>query len=255
MPRSNISIADGVLAAITDEEEAELARGIRAARISYEGSQNDDWLCCILQHGISPRGLGERQQEVTAGDLLDTCVDLASLMQAPDWRRALGVFGRHRDRVALVFLAEAAGEIPPDPPVSQHPEIDEFDVGAAVFAALTDAELAGLAEGIRCARLSYHDENDQGDDWLCIMMQHYTEPQGLMVRKRRVTRADLLLTCVDLAELRLTAGLRWGRITNVFQEHSGRVERLYTAAGQGMIPARPALVREARRLADKSRMF
>jgi|GEM_PF-3265179 len=83
------------------------------------------------------------------------------------------------------------------------------------------------------------------------MMQHYTEPQGLEKRKRRVTRADLLMTCVDLARLRLTAGFDWGRILRAFDQHERRVDYLFKVAAQGMIPAKPALVREARRLAAR----
>lgn len=128
---------------------------------------------------------------------------------------------------------------------------DDFEIGAAVFAALTDAELAELAHGIREARISYEDENDQGDDWLCVMMQNDVAPQGLTQRIRRVTRADLLLTCVDLAGLRESRD--WGRILNIFQDdnHYRRVEYLFVAAAESMIPARPALVREARRLEAK----
>lgn len=131
--------------------------------------------------------------------------------------------------------------------MSQHP--DHIEIGAAVYAALTDDELATLADKIRNARLSYHDEQDQGDDWLCIMMQHDTEPQGLHERRRRVTRADLILTCVDMARLMPTAGMDWRRICSAFRHHSARVQYLFTAASQSMIPARPAMVREARRLA------
>ncbi len=192
--------------------------------------QDDDWLCCLLQHGLAPQGLCVRQREVTIDDLRATCVDLASLMHEPDWNRALEVFGRYRDRVAKVFAAAEDGIVPPDPPVSQH-RSRRFEVGAAVFAALTDAELAGLADTIRNARQSYHDE-DEGHDWFCIMMQHTRRPRGLTERKHRVTRADLILTCVDLAELRLKAGFDWGRILSAFQEHSQRVEYLFNAAGR-----------------------
>lgn len=249
MPRNKISIGYSVSGWLTDDERAELARGIRAARASYDAQQDDDWLCCILQHGVAPSGLGKREEEVTDEDLTDTCVDLAGLMHEPDWNRALGVFGPYRERVAAVFAAAESGGIPPNPPVHQHPDLDRFDVGAAVFTALTDAERDELADTIRNARLSYLDEKDQGDDWLCIMMQHDTEPQGMGKRKRLVTRADLLMTCVDLAQLRLTAGFDWRRILRAFDQHERRVDYLFKAAAQGMIPARPALVLEARRLA------
>lgn|GEM_PF-3023852 len=61
MPYDQISTGHSASQWLTDDERAELARGIRAARISYEGRQDDDWLCCILQHGVSPRGLGKRK--------------------------------------------------------------------------------------------------------------------------------------------------------------------------------------------------
>jgi len=79
-------------------------------------------------------------------------------MQQPDWSRVLGVFGPYRERVAGVFAAAAGDGLPPDPPVHQHPDLDRYDVGAAVFAALTDAERDELADTIRNARLSYLDE-------------------------------------------------------------------------------------------------
>lgn len=134
-------------------------------------------------------------------------------------------------------------------PDTAHPSYVE--IGAAVFAALTDAELADLADGIRNARISFEDEEDQADGWLCLMMQNEVAPQGLTKRIRRVTRADLLLTCVDLAQLQGTRDWQW--ILGVWQvtEHRRRAEYLFTAAAQSMIPARPALVREAARLKAK----
>lgn len=121
--------------------------------------------------------------------------------------------------------------------------LTHVEIGAAVYAALTEAELAELTDGIRTARLSYEDEDDQGDDWLCIMMQQDVAPRGLTQRVRRVTKADLMLTCIDLAELMETSGRDWGRILNVFGDHSTRVEFLFTAASAGMIAARPAVLR------------
>lgn len=129
---------------------------------------------------------------------------------------------------------------------------DYIEIAAAVYAALSDDEIAELSEGIRIARLAYEDdginEDLQGDDWYCIMMQHSMSARGIGRRSKRATKSDIIMTCVDLALLMPTAGHDWRRILGVFQSHSARVEYLFTSAAQSMIPAQPKVLRQVRKL-------
>lgn len=129
---------------------------------------------------------------------------------------------------------------------------DYIEIAAAVYVALTDEEVAELSQGIRVARLAYDDESLnsdlQGDDWFCVMMQHSMAARGTGQRIDRVTKSDIMMTCVDFALLMPIAGHDWRRILGVFQCHSARVEYLFTAAAQSMIPAQPKVLRQVRKL-------
>ncbi len=128
-------------------------------------------------------------------------------------------------------------------------------IGAAVYEQLSDSEKAELAEGIREARLADEaargvdgEEIEVSDDWYCIMMQNECSPRGLHKRKRLVTKADLMLTLVDMAAAMPTADIDWGRMLNVWQDRQNHVHvtHLFEAAAARVIAARPALLRRVR---------
>lgn len=225
MTRPARDIGAAVFAALTDGEKTALARGIRTARASYYGSQTDDWLCCVLQLRIQPRGLGEREEEVTPDDMRGTCVDLAALSQHPDWWRSLGVFGVHRDRVERLYVEAATAK-------TAEPDYDA--IGRRVYAGLTSKDRTHMKRALRVCR----DDPDGDDDWHCALGNlGYGHP---IHEGARVTDEDVLRLCEVLAEMHDTVRddprrdyeFDWSRlIGGAFgYEHEDRVRALFAEA-------------------------
>jgi len=233
MPRPAHDIGAAVFAALHDDEKTALARGIRTARVSYYGKQNVDWLCCIFPLCIQPRGLGQREDEVTADDMLGTCVDLASLRQSPDWWRALGYFGEHRDRVEGLYVEVATAR-------TAEPDYDA--IGRQVYASLTSRDRTYMKKALRICR----DDPDGDDDWHCALGNRgYGNP---IVEGARVTDEDVQRLCEVLAEMhdvvrddpRLHYESDWSRLIGggFGYEHKDRIQALYAKAQMPLFECR-----------------